>query len=141
MAYIETPRPVSAIFIDLVNQFTALLRKEGQLARAEMSEKIVEIGMALGLVVGGAVLLIPALVILLEAAVAGLAAAGLAVGWASLIVGAVVLVIGLGLLAFGFRRLKAGQFAPTKTIARLQRDASVAAQQMRNDHGIPEHAA
>ena len=55
MAYIETNRPMSAIFVDLVNQFTALVRKEGQLARAEMSEKIGEIGMALGLVVGGAV--------------------------------------------------------------------------------------
>ena len=69
MAYIETDRPISAIFVDLLNQFTALVRKEGQLARAEMSEKIGEIGKALGLVVGGAVLLIPALVILLQAAV------------------------------------------------------------------------
>ena len=87
MAYTETNRgtnrPISAIFVDLVNQFTTLLRKEGQLARAEMSEKLGEIGVGLGLIVGGAVLLIPALVILLEAAVAGLAAAGLAVGWAS----------------------------------------------------------
>ena len=40
MAYIETNRPISAIFADLVNQFTALVRKEGQLALAEMSEKI-----------------------------------------------------------------------------------------------------
>jgi hypothetical protein len=87
MAYIETNRPISAIFVDLVNQFTALVRKESQLARAEMAEKIGEIGMALGLVVGGALLLIPALVIMLHAAVAGLAATGLAVGWASLIVG------------------------------------------------------
>ena len=84
MAYIETNRPISAIFVDLVNQFTALVRKEGQLARAEISEKLGEIGIGLGLVVGGAVLLIPALVILLQATVAGLAAAGLAVGWASL---------------------------------------------------------
>jgi hypothetical protein len=66
MAYIETNRPISAIFSDLVSQFTTLIRKEGQLARAEMSEKLGEIGIALGLAVGGAVLLIPALVILLE---------------------------------------------------------------------------
>ena len=77
MAYIETNRPISAIFVDLVNQFTALVRKEGQLARAEIPEKLGEIGVALGLVIGGAVLLIPALEILLQAAVAGLAAAGL----------------------------------------------------------------
>jgi hypothetical protein len=77
MAYIDTNRLIPVIFADLVNQFTALLRKEGQLARAEMSGKIGKIGTALGLVVGGAVLLIPALVILLLAAVAGLAADGL----------------------------------------------------------------
>ena len=141
MAYAETNRPLSAIFVDLVNQLTALVRKESQLARAEMSEKIVELGMALGLVVGGAVLLIPALVILLQAAVAGLAAAGLAVGWASLIVGGVALVIGLALLAIGINRLKAGQLVPSKTIEQLQRDAAVATQQMRNDYGIPQRAA
>ena len=67
MAYIETNRPISAIFIDLVNQFTALVRKESQLAGADISEKLGEIGIGLGLIVGGAVLLIPALVILLEA--------------------------------------------------------------------------
>ena len=141
MAYIETNRPISAIFADLVNQFTALVRKEGQLARVEMSEKIGEIGMAAGLVVGGAVLLIPALVILLLAAVAGLAAAGLAVGWASLIIGGVALLNGLALLAIGARWLKAGRFVPIRTIARLQHDIAVAAQQMRNDHGTPERAA
>ena len=48
MAYAETNRPLSAIFADLVNQLTALVRKESQLARAEMSEKIGELGMALG---------------------------------------------------------------------------------------------
>ena len=53
MAYIEPNRPISAIFVDLVSQFTALVRKEGQLARAEISEKLGEIGVALGLVIGG----------------------------------------------------------------------------------------
>jgi len=87
------------------------------------------------------VLLLPALMILLLAAVAGLAAAGLAVGWASLIVGGVALLIGVALLVIGVRRLKARRFVPTRTIARLQHDAAVAARQMRNDHGIPERAA
>ena len=43
MAYIDTNRPISAIFTDLVSQFAALVRKEGQLARAEMSEKLGEL--------------------------------------------------------------------------------------------------
>jgi TRAP-type C4-dicarboxylate transport system permease small subunit len=93
------------------------------------------------LVVGGAVLLIPALVILLQAAVAGLAAADLAVGWASLIVGGGALLIGLALLAIGISRLRARRLVPSKTIERLQRDAAVATQRMRNDDGIAERAA
>jgi hypothetical protein len=99
------------------------------------------IGMALGLVVGGAVLLIPALVILLQAAVAGLAGLGLAVGWASLIVGGVALMIGLAILAIGVNRLKTARLVPTKTLGQLQRDAAVATQQVRNDDGIRERAA
>ena len=141
MAYVETSRPIPAIFVDLVNQFTALVRKDGQLARAEISEKIGEIGVALGPMVGRAVLLIPALVIMLQAAVAGLAAAGIAAGWAGLIVGGVTLLIGLALLSIGVSRLKAGRLVPTKTIERLQHDAAVAIRRMRNDDGNPECAA
>jgi len=80
-------------------------------------------------------------VILLQAAVAGLAAAGLAVGWASLAVGGAALLIGLAQLALGVSRLKAGRLVPSKTIEQLQRDAAVATQQLRTDHGIPERAA
>jgi putative superfamily III holin-X len=64
MVLVKSDRWIPEIFADLVNQFTALVRKEAQLARAEMSEKI---GAGLGLVGGGAVLLVPALVVLLQA--------------------------------------------------------------------------
>ena len=52
-----------------------------------------------------------------------------------------VLVIGLALLAIGIRRLKSGRFVPTRTIARLQHDAAVVAEHVRNDDEIPERAA
>jgi hypothetical protein len=134
-------RSISAILADLVSQFTTLLRTEGQLARAEMSEKLREIAVSVGLLVGGSVLLIPALVILLQAAVAALVAFGLAVGWASLAVGGVVLLIGLVLLAVGISRLKAQSLVPTKTIEQLQRDAALASHEIRNVHGTAERAA
>jgi Putative Actinobacterial Holin-X, holin superfamily III len=140
MAYIESKRPISAVFVDLVNQFTELVRKEGQLARAEMSEKLSGMGIGSGLALAGAVLLIPALAILLQAAVAALAAAGLAVGWASLAIGGAALLIGLALLAIGISRLKASRLVPNKTIEQLQRDAAVATRQMRSDHGLPDRA-
>jgi hypothetical protein len=39
-------RSIPEIFTDLLSQFTTLLRKESQLARAEMSEKMSKVAMA-----------------------------------------------------------------------------------------------
>ena len=101
MTIAKTTRSIPEIFGDVVNDFTILVRKETQLARVEMSEKLSDVGLGIGLLVGGSVLLIPALVILLQAAVAGLVAAGIASAWAALIVGGAVLLIGFILLGLG----------------------------------------
>jgi hypothetical protein len=95
----------------------------------------------LGLLVGGAVLLIPALVILLEAAVAGLVAAGIGSAWSALIIGGAALLIGLILLAIGIGRLKAARPVPTRTIEQLQLDAEVAKSQVRDEDGTSKRAA
>lgn len=134
-------RSIPELLADVVNQFTVLLGKETQLARAEMSEKLSDLALGLGLLIGGAVLLIPALVILLEAAVAGLVAAHIAPAWSALIVGGATLLVGLVLLAVGVGRLKAARPVPTRTIEQLQRDAEVARQQVRSDYGTTERAA
>lgn len=141
MAYIDPHRPISAILADLLNQFGGLVSKEGQLARAEMSETIGAVGLGIGLVAGAAVILIPALVILLEAAVSALATTGLYVGWAGLAVGGATCVIGLTLLIIGVARLRRGSVLPRKTIGQLQRDVAVAAWEARNADGIGERAA
>ena len=141
MAVAKFPRSIPDIFVDVVNQFTILVRKEGQLARAEMSEKLTDLGIEVGLLVGGSVLLIPALVIVLQAAVAALIAANIATVWASLIVGGATLVIGFILLALGISWLKAARPVPTRTIEQLQRDAEVAKSQLRNDDDASQRAA
>ena len=134
MAIASFSRSVPELFSDLVTQFTTLLRKEGQLARAEIEEKVSDVGSALAMIVVGAVLLIPALVILLESAVAALEEAGLQAPWAALAVGGLVLLIGLILLLVGTNRLKAERLLPNRTIQQLQRNASVAKYQVRKDH-------
>ena len=134
-------RSVPEIFIDVINQLTTLVRKEGQLARAELSEKVGQVGAGLGLVVGGAVLIMPGLVVLLEAAAAALQSTGMAAHWAALIVGGAVVVIGLILIAIGVTRFKAKNLVPSKTIDQLQRDAAVAKDQMRRNHDSIERAA
>src|SRR5205085_158057 len=118
---------------DVVHQFSTLVRKEAQLASAEVSEKITDLALGLGLLVGGAVLLIPALVIVLQAAVAALIAAGIATVWATLIVGGTALAIGVALVAVGISRLKATQPIPTRTIEQFQQDAEVAKSQLGDD--------
>jgi hypothetical protein len=125
-------RSIVDIFTDVVAQCTGLLRKEGELARTELAEKISQVGVGLGLVVGGAVLLTPALVILLQAGVAALITSHI-IGepWAPLIVGGGVLVIGLILLLIGMSRLNAQALVPNRTIAQIQSDISVARQQAR----------
>ncbi|MEK9285615.1 MULTISPECIES: phage holin family protein [unclassified Bradyrhizobium] len=129
------PRSVPEIISDLFSQLTVLLRKEAQLARVEVSENMAGIGRGLGLIVGGAVLLIPALVILLQAGVAALTERyGMANYWSALLVGGVVLIVGIILLLVGVSHLKIENIKPSKTIHQLQRDASVAKEQVSQDH-------
>jgi len=130
-------RSLPDIFSDLIAQFTRLLQKEGQLERAEVSENIGKAATGLGFVIGGAVLLIPALVVLLDAAVAAITERGhLAPYWSALIVGGAVLIIGLLLLAFGASRLRPSNMIPARTIQQLQRDASVAKSQFEESHEL-----
>jgi len=141
MAVPHPQRNVPEIVADLFSQLATLVRKETELARAEISENVAGIGRTLGLVIGGAVLLIPALVILLQAAVAGLTEAyGLKSYWSALIVGGVVLIIGLILLLAGTSRLKLKNMMPNRTVHQLRRDASVAKEQVSREHDVDRAA-
>jgi hypothetical protein len=112
-----------------------LLRKEGELARTEMSEKFTQVAAGLGLIVGGAILLIPALVILLQAAVSALITSHMVdEPYAALIVGGAVLIIGLLLALIGMGRMKAENLVPHRTVHQIQRDVSVARQQVREGY-------
>src|SRR5712672_4504053 len=134
MAFTDNTRTVPELFTSVVSQLADLMRTEGQLARAEISEKMTLAATGLGLIVGGAILLMPALVVLLEAAVAALVDNGIAPYWAALIVGGACLLLGLILLLIGVSRLRAGKLVPDKTIHKLQRDAATARSQVRTDH-------
>jgi hypothetical protein len=125
-------RSIVDVFTDVVTQLTMLLRKEGELARTEISEKISQVAVGLGLIVSGAVLLTPALVILLQAGVSALITSKLIdEPWAPLIVGGGVLLIGLVLLLIGMSRLKADALVPNRTISQIQSDMRVARRQAR----------
>jgi hypothetical protein len=123
-------RSLKDLLLDLSNNITTLFRKEIQLVRAETSEKISQVGVAVGSIAGGAVLALAALIVLLQALVIGIAEAGVPAGWASLIVGVIVAVIAYVLIHKGTSDLKASNLAPSRTVASLKRDAQVAKEQV-----------
>jgi Putative Actinobacterial Holin-X, holin superfamily III len=134
MAFTDNNRTVPELFTSVVSQLADLMRTEGQLARAEISEKMTLAATGLGLIVGGAILLMPALVVLLEAAVAALVDNGIAPYWSALLVGGACLLLGLILLLIGVSWLRAGKLVPDKTIHQLQRDTATARSQVRTDN-------
>jgi hypothetical protein len=123
-------RSLKDLLGDLSGNITTLFRKEIQLARAETSEKISQVGYAIGSIAGGAILALAALIVLLQALVIGLTAAGIPAGWSSLIVGVVVAAIAYGLIHKGTSDLKASNLAPNRTMDSIKRDAHVAKEQM-----------
>jgi uncharacterized membrane protein len=108
-------RPFPEIFSDLVQQLSLLVRKEAQLARAEVSDKASRALSGAGMMMIGAILLIPALVILLQAAMAALVENGMA-----------AFILGMILALVGWSLVKPASLVPDKTIDQLQQDAAVA---------------
>lgn len=140
MAFANHNRSIADVLRDVIAQVTSLMHKEAQLARVELSENVSRAALGLGLIVGGAVLLIPALVILLQAAVAALEQNGMHPAAAAAIVGGCVLVLGFILVAIGISQLRMTKLIPDKTIQQLQHDAAVARQQMRQDYDLQRAA-
>ena len=71
------PRSVPQLLSDVARELTTLFRKEGQLIRAELSEKATQLQVGAGSVLAGAICLLAALMVLLQAVVIGLTNAGL----------------------------------------------------------------
>jgi len=134
-------RSFGDLISDLFAEMSTLMRNEAELARTEISDNVASIGRGVGMLVGGAVLLIPALVILLEAAVSGLAVgAGLPPYWSALIIGGIVLIIGAVLLISGINRMKMKHVVPRRTLHQLRQDVSTAREQVSQNHE-PRRAA
>jgi hypothetical protein len=125
-------RSLPELFSDLVNQLSTLFRKEVQLARAEISEKVSETTAAIpGIAIGG-LLLLGSLIMLLHAlALLIVRLLSIAPGWAYLITGIIAAVGGYLLLQAGLSKLKMSNLMPERTAHQLSRDAQVAKEQVR----------
>jgi hypothetical protein len=116
------------------------LRKETELARAEIAEKADQVVRGIGFVVAGAALAIPGVVVLLGAAVVAMIDAGIDRRIAALAVGAAALLIGVLFAWIGARAMKAERLLPRRTIAHVQRDVSLAKNQLRPHHEVKRAA-
>jgi hypothetical protein len=115
-------RSIPELASDAIGQLGKLIGNEFDLARAELSEKASQAGRAIGLIGGGAVILMPALVLLLFAAASALIRAGLSDPIAYLLTGGVALAIALILISIGIRRLSADALKPKVTLQQVEQD-------------------
>ena len=118
-------RPLSELLSDALNQLSALVRTELQLARAELTGKEAKAATGLGMMAGGLVVAIPALV-LIFLAIAEWLDDLLPEGLALLVSGLIAAAISGGLAWSGLQRIRADELAPKRTIEQLQRDAAAA---------------
>ncbi len=120
------PDLISALTGELAN----LVRKESELVRTEVAEKLtqsVRAGRQLGI---GAALLLGAVLVLLQAAVLALATI---IGplWASLAVGVAIGAIGLIMVRGAADQMRPGELMPDRTARQLRQDAQLVKEQVK----------
>jgi xanthine/uracil permease len=98
-----------------------LVRQEIALFKAELGEKLSQMGLGAALLVAGGIIAFSGWFALLAAAILGLSHV-LAPWLSALIVGVVVIALGAGLALFGKSRLKADALVPRRTLNSLRED-------------------
>lgn len=117
-------RTTGSLLTEALTHVSNLVRKEVDLARAEMSQNLKKAVGGIVMLVIAAILAMVALNVLAAAAVAAVAEAfEIGPGWATLIVGGGILLLCAILAAIGANRLKASSIAPTRTVENVKRDA------------------
>jgi len=124
MPHPNDQRTITELVSDAVNQFSKLIRNEIAIARAEMTAKAAQAVSGVGLLIGGALLLIPPMALVLMALAAWLVELGLRASLSNLIAGAVGIAISAVLAWVGMTKLKPENLKPKRTINELERDVA-----------------
>jgi xanthine/uracil permease len=128
-AHRAADRPLTGLLSELAQETTTLVRKEVELAKAEMSEKVNQATAGAVSLAAGGMVAFAGVIFLLLAATFGLATI-MAPWLAALIVGGVVTLIGIVLVSMGKSKLSARNLQPNRTISTLQDDKRWAKAQM-----------
>ncbi|MBV8836640.1 MAG: phage holin family protein [Alphaproteobacteria bacterium] len=122
----EDVRSISRLFGDALDNFSKLLQTEIRLARAELTQKASQAAVAIALLAGAMLLVIPALVLFLIALAVGMVGLGLPAPAAYALSGLLALVVAAGLALVGMARLKPEVLAPRVTMDEVRQDISAA---------------
>ena len=121
-------RSLGTLIGDLAQETTSLVRKEVELAKAEMAEKIDMATTAVASIAAGGAVFFAGFLVFLAFCVAGLNEIldrWYPTQWlAPLIVSVVVLLIGYVMLKVGQKKIEKSALTPRRTMRSLQRDAS-----------------
>jgi hypothetical protein len=118
---VRSGRPVAALLSDLAGETSTLVRQEIALFKAELNEKLAQIGLGAGALAAGGVIAFSGWLALVAAAILGLNYV-LAPWLSALIIGVVVIALGAALALFGKSRLKADALVPRRTLNSLRED-------------------
>ena len=124
----DRSRSLIGLFSDLFRETSTLVHEEAELAKAEISEKVSQLGSGVAAIAAGGAILFAGFIVLLFAAVNALAmflppehAAWLA----PLIVGLLVMIVGYIALSKGRKEMKAESLKPSRTMESLRRDTEL----------------
>ena len=119
----DSNKSAGSLLTEALSHVSSLMRKEVDLARAEVNENLKHAGVAIGLIVGAVVVALTALNVLSAALVAALTEAGIPAGWSAVIVGLLLAIVAYVMVQKGTNDLKLSSLAPTRTAKNVKRDA------------------
>jgi len=123
------PRSIPELVSALTADLATLVRKESELVRTEVAEKLVQTAKAGQLIGIGGALSLGAFLVLLQALVLALSKV-MDPLWASVVVGLVVGLIGFSLIKAAARKVTPGGLAPERSARQFQKDAQLVKEQV-----------
>lgn len=121
---------LSRTLADTLGDFSDLIAKQIQLAKAELTANINSRLLASVWFIAAALLFLLAALLVIEAAVFSIASMGIALHWASLIVAAALAAIGAGLLFYA-RSAARDALIPERSVRQISRDIIAAKEQLK----------
>ncbi len=117
-------RSLAELVSVLTSDLATLVRRESELVRTELGEKLQAAGRAVGEVAAGGILVLAALLVLLQALVLALARVMDPI-WASLLVGVGVAGLGVWLVRTGMKMMSPEHLSPDRSARQFQKDADL----------------